>query len=486
VNTASGDMTVFEENQGDTKSWTLDTAGQLRACVVTENDTSTPMYRASVDSDWTTILYPGSKKSQCLPVGFHPDDDELLVAVTPPQGRREIHRFDPNQVKLGPAVVADKKYDVQGVGQVDFEEAPIDGPVRDLSTGKLAGWRYLAPEPTTVWFLPDLAHAQQQVDAALPNTINLFLGWSADFQLILVLATSTVDPGTYFLFVPAQQRLANIGPSRAWLPKSGLATAEYRQVAARDGLEIPVRLTWPAASSSAKVPLVVVLHDGPNRHMAWGFNPLIQCLAGQGYAVLEVDPRGSTGYGDAYKNAGRHEYGGAIETDIEDAVQSVLTEERIDATRVAILGQGIGGLSVCHALARSTIHYRCGITDHTPGDWIAYIEFLSTASRPSRVPRVLIDAVGDPEQDAARLRAISPASLASAIKVPLLLIEDGIPPWAPPGTKFSPQMSSSLRKTKPKPELFEQSYTSNPDGALNNRQELLERITAFLQRHLNH
>lgn len=484
VNTVTDEVSFIEPEDGVAAKWILDEAGRPRARVDYRDGDRWPRFRATADGEWLPLPQPAGSEEPCTPVGLHPADDALLVAHRSPDGLGAIHRFDPVHGEMGPAIVADPHYDILGASVPFSEETPPVGGVRDLISGQLAGWRYLAPEPVTTWFLPDLAWAQEQVDAALPHSTNLFLGWSADRKIILLLAASTVDSGTYHIFLPAEARLVTIGPLRGWLPASARATVEYRRITARDGLEIPARLTWPPSPTKSKVPLVVVIPDGPNQHMGPGFDPLLQCLANHGFALLEVDPRGSSGYGESYSRAGRREHGGAIEQDIEDAVRSALAEGRIDPDRVAILGQGIGGISVCHALARSAIKYRCGVTIDTPGDWISYLESQPDDLLPSQVRQTLIDAVGDPVQDAARLRAISPVSLADGITVPLLLIEKERPRLLA-GEKSSRTLVAALRKTKPKPTRLVQPHPRSSTDDLDNRRQLLERVTDFLRRELD-
>ncbi len=214
-------------------------------------------------------------------------------------------------------------------------------------------------------------------------------------------------------------RLEELASSREWLKPADMAPMQPIKYQSRDGLTLHGYLTTPRGVEAKDLPLVVNPHGGPWARDAYGFNPEVQFLANRGYAVLQVNFRGSTGYGESLMMAGNREWGFKMQDDISDAVQWAIDQGIADAERVCIYGASYGGYAVMAGLAYTPELYRCGINyvgvtsipllfETAPGAWASNMETMKRQ-------------IGDPKEDKAMLEDRSPTNHASRIQAPVLM-----------------------------------------------------------------
>jgi dipeptidyl aminopeptidase/acylaminoacyl peptidase len=180
-------------------------------------------------------------------------------------------------------------------------------------------------------------------------------------------------------------------------------------------------LTLPAQRPDAEpraLPMVLYVHGGPWYRDRWGYEPIVQWLANRGYAVLQVNFRGSTGYGKAFLNAGNREWAGAMRTDLLDARSWAIEQGIADSSRVAILGGSYGGYAVLTGLAWTPDAFACGVDIVGPSDLRTFMAAIPAYWEPMR--KLLSERIGD---DPEFLRAQSPLGRASSIRAPLLIVQ---------------------------------------------------------------
>jgi dipeptidyl aminopeptidase/acylaminoacyl peptidase len=197
-------------------------------------------------------------------------------------------------------------------------------------------------------------------------------------------------------------------------------------IPARDGLQLPGYLTLPPnsppAAQSPKLPLVLMVHGGPWARDDWGFDPYAQWLANRGYAVLQVNYRGSTGFGKAFLNAGNGQWGvGAMQHDLTDAVHWAVAQGIADPKRVCIFGGSYGGYATLAGLAFTPDLYACGVDIVGPSQIKTLFESIPPYWAPAKKEMVL--RVGDVEHDAALNRRISPLFHVDDIRAPLMVLQ---------------------------------------------------------------
>jgi dipeptidyl aminopeptidase/acylaminoacyl peptidase len=231
------------------------------------------------------------------------------------------------------------------------------------------------------------------------------------------------------------------------------------------------------------LPLVIMPHGGPWVRDVWGYNPMVQLLANRGYAVLQMNYRGSTGYGDELYQQARREIGGKIQDDIEDATRWAIAAGVADPKRVAIMGGSYGGYSALFGLGRNPELYRCGISIAGVTDWPAIYEDSDVAESKSAT-RYWREQIGDPakDKDLARLRAVSPVYFADKITAPVLIIQGKDDPRVPQDQ--AKRMIAALEKEGRKPESLFLGGIGHSHGQPKDRVKIYNQVVAFLERNL--
>ncbi len=235
-------------------------------------------------------------------------------------------------------------------------------------------------------------------------------------------------PISYYLYDRAAKRGDFLFNLRGELARYALAGMEPVMFTSRDSLIIHGYLTVPPEKVASKLPLVVRVHDGPWKRDLWGMNDEVQWLANRGYAVLQINYRGSAGYGKRFLDAGDKAWGGAMENDLLDGVSWAISQGIADPARVGIWGSGYGGYAALAGLAFTPDVFRCGIDINGPSDLAGWVALVSP--RLSACRYALYLRVGDPLVDANLLQSRSPLHRAAAIKAPLLVAQGAKDHWS--------------------------------------------------------
>lgn len=245
-----------------------------------------------------------------------------------------------------------------------------------------------------------------------------------DGKKMIVTISSDVDPGSAYLFDRQEQKLTLLYEVLPELNREHLAKMTPIRYTARDGLEIPAYLTLPVGKPARNLPLIVLPHGGPWARDIWGYDPFAQFLANRGYAVLQPNFRGSTGYGKAFLNAGNKQWGtGAMQHDITDGVNYLIRRGIADRDRVGIFGISYGGYATLAGLAFTPDLYAAGVSYVGPSNLITLFESIPPYWEAFKAELKL--RMGDAETAAGReqLKQQSPLFSATNIKNPLMVIQ---------------------------------------------------------------
>lgn len=329
---------------------------------------------------------------------------------------------------------------------------------------------------------PALEEAWARVSGSFPDSQVILSSHSADYQRLVVFVDGPGRAGIYFLYDAPTQSLTQVGAAYPEVGARDIAEVRYINYRAGDGLNVPAFLTLPPGRAAENLPLVVMPHSGPEARDVAGFDWLAQALASRGYAVLQPNFRGSTGYGQAHLSAGWGEWGRKMQTDLSDGVAHLAAQGVVDPSRVCIMGQSYGGYA---ALAGVTLQhgiYRCavsiaGISDMR--EWIGHdVRFGGEHTRGMRANyRYLgIEHYTDP-----MLRQISPVRHAEAADAPILLIhgrDDGTVPFS-----NSTEMARALRGAGKPVEFVELRAEDHFLSREPTRIQALTAAVAFIERH---
>lgn len=299
---------------------------------------------------------------------------------------------------------------------------PPEGEITQLITGrtkeKLLGVRYEGDKERVVWFDKELAAIQAALDRILPETVNTISGWSDDRKRFLVIAASDRESGVNFIFdlTRGQPKLMPLGSARPDLETKGLVDMIPVHFKARDGLELQGYLTRPKGATGPG-PLILNPHGGPyGIRDDWGYNPEVQFLANRGYSVLQVNYRGSGGFGRKFLEAGRLEWGKKMQDDLTDSVQWAVEQKIADPKQVAIYGGSYGGYAALAGVVYTPDLYRCAI------NYVGAVDLVYLGRRDQGASVGFDEMFSEKwiHPDVEELKRRSPVNYVSAIKVPVL------------------------------------------------------------------
>jgi len=476
INTVTGRLAQEVINAPDhTMSWLLDYNGEPRLVQTLDKDIAAIHYRDPATKAWRKLAefnaYNGGKGT-FTPLSFGPDGT-LYVISNHGQDTTGVYTFDVNTLKLSDqAVVRLDGYDFSGH--------------LIMSREKLIGIRYLNDAYATEWLDAGYKAMQEKIDSMLPNTLNLLTPPDRpESPWILVNAYADIWPDRTLIYNRDTQKLEPIGASHPAIQPQQMARTTLVHYKARDGLNIPAWLTVPVGSGK-DLPMVVLVHGGPYvRGASWQWDPKVQFLASRGYAVLQPEYRGSTGFGRKHFRAGWKQWGLKMQDDIADGTRWAIARGTADPQRVCIVGASYGGYATLMGLVNDPDLYRCGIewagvTDINlmrTGHW-AYVSDMSENWKQYGIPQL----VGDPEKDAEQLKATSPLLQAARITRPLLLAHGGSDLRVPlvHGTRFY----QAVKQTNPDVEWIEYPDEGHGWALPATRYDFWARVEKFLDKHI--
>ncbi|WP_374515539.1 alpha/beta fold hydrolase [Niveibacterium sp.] len=391
----------------------VDAKGVVRA-VVTLNDAETRgtlWLRDSADAPWVKLEEFGMlDHGQVWPAAFDASGTQLYVISARGRDTRALFSYDIANRKLGEQLVAHPEADLSASGLIFSRKS------RELQGVVVYG----DAEPETAWFDEAWATVQARVDATLKGRVNVVRGNASG--RVLVYSYSDTTPGEYYLYDVKAGSIEPLLKTRPDFETASASVTRALRYPARDGLAIPAHLTLPKDKPAKGLPLVVLVHGGPWARDYWGFDAEVQFLASRGYAVLQPQFRGSTGFGSRLYTAGFKQWGLKMQDDLNDGVSALAKQGTIDPSRVCIMGASYGGFATMSALARDADKYRCGINMVGVTDPGLFFSIVWSDAADSRwIENDAKKMIGDPDADAEMFNRVSPLKNAKSIRAPVLM-----------------------------------------------------------------
>jgi dipeptidyl aminopeptidase/acylaminoacyl peptidase len=473
LNVSTGERRTLVNNPPpDVFNWMFDVKGRPRAARASKDDKWTLYFQDLNSQEWKTIGRFDRLQAGLVPM-FVDEADQLYVSHLDSQGFRAVSRYD----------IPAAKPDPQSLVSTPGYSSTI-GIKQDHRSGALQSVTLLTDARSQVWLTADMKVIQAKVDAMLPGRVNLLqCGRCQAPDAVVVLSYSDRVPGEYLLYRPKVDKWERLGNYRPEIDPTRMARKELHRFKARDGLEIPVWVTRPAGADAKALPAVMLVHGGPwARGGEWEWDGEAQFLASRGYVVVEPEFRGSTGWGSAHYEAGWKQWGQAMQDDVTDAMKFVVQRGWVDGKRVCIAGASYGGYATLMGLAKDPDQYRCGVAWVGVSDpMLMFTVHWSDISRESK-EHTMPQLIGDPQKDAAMLKANSPLEQAARIKAPVLLAYGGRDRRVP--IEHGERMREALRKAGNEPEWVV--YDDEEHGFFRpeNKIDFWKRVEAFLTRHL--
>jgi dipeptidyl aminopeptidase/acylaminoacyl peptidase len=428
MDVTSGKMTLIAENPGNILRWMTDHDGKLRLASTTDGVNTSILYREKEEDAWSTVATYNFRES-AVPLFFTFDNRSIYVSSNIGRDKAAIFEYDLESGKEGTLV---------------FEHPDVD--VTDLlhsrKQKKITGVAFETDRLGYHFFDDRRKKIQGFLDEKLPGYENRLVSHSRDESIFVVHSGSDRTFGGYYLLETAEMTLSHLFDATPWLREENLAEMRPITYPSRDGWIIHGYLTLPVSMDPTNLPLLIHPHGGPWFRDSWGYNPEVQFLANRGMAVLQMNFRGSTGYGKKFWEAGFRQWGLAMQDDITDAVQWATDEGIADPKRIAISGGSYGGYAALSALTGTPDIYACGISYVGISNLFTWIAAIPPYWTPYL--DMMYEMVGHPERDEERFRETSPYFNADKIQVPLLVAQGANDPRV--RKEESDQIVDALRK----------------------------------------
>jgi len=301
-----------------------------------------------------------------------------------------------------------------------FQHPLVDVGEPILQTDRtLIGVRYDVERPYAWYADPKMLEVIDKLDAERPGRHEI-VDMSRDGTVLVIRSASDTDDGTYFVYDTVDKRVQKLGVAYPELPQNALGKMTNILYKAADGTEIPGYLTVPSDAPRKNLPLIVMPHDGPLARDTWKFSFLRTFLANRGYAVLQMNYRGSSGLGEKWRLDANQDWAGLIYSDIQDATRWAVSEGIADPKRICIMGWGFGGYEALLSAARNTDTYRCAASIGGIADFEMQRQFLMATGN--------TEARKDMGSDREKLERDSPLKNAAKVNIPVLLVH-GTKDW---------------------------------------------------------
>jgi dipeptidyl aminopeptidase/acylaminoacyl peptidase len=462
----SGELTLIAENPGNVTNWVTDHSGCIRLAIVTDGVSTSILHRANEAAAFQNVITTNFKE-QIAPLFFDFDNKLLFASSNIGRDKSAIVRLDPATAKEDGIIFQHPEVDVAGLGW--SRKRKVYTEVQFITWKRER--KFFDAETETIF---------AELTSRLPGYEIDLQSYNRDENIFVVAAWSDRTQGVRYLYERETGTLTKLAEIAPWLDENELAEMRPISYRSRDGLTINGYLTLPRGGGK-NLPLVVHPHGGPWARDIWGYNPEVQFLANCGYAVLQMNFRGSVGYGRSFWEASFRQWGKTMQDDVTDGVKYAIEQGIADGKRVAIYGGSYGGYATLAGLAFTPDVYACGVDFVGVSNLFTFLKTIPPYWKP--MLDMFYEMVGNPDKDKALLTEASPVLHADAIRAPLLIAQGAQDPRV--NIDESDQMVAALRKHGIPVEYIVKDNEGHGFHNEENRFEFYEAMEKFLEKYLH-
>lgn len=466
LNVVTGELAMLAENPGNITGWMTDHEGKLRVAFATDGVNQTILFRETEADPFAPVLTTSFKET-LSPVLFTFDNEMVYALSNLGRDKSALVLFD----------IANGKE-----SEVIFEtpEADVGGVNFSRKDKKLLWVTWTTDKDKHHFFDTEAESVMTFVGEKLPGYEVVLAGFNKNEDKLIFRTYSDRSRGAYYYFDRTTKELTHLTDLTPWLKEEDLAEMKPISYTSRDGLTIHGYLTLPKGVKAEKLPVVVNPHGGPWARDTWGFNPEVQFLANNGYAVLQMNFRGSTGYGRAFWEASFKQWGLTMQDDITDGVNWLIDQGIADPERIAIYGGSYGGYATLVGLTKTPELYAAGVDYVGVSNMFSFMKTIPPYWKP--MLDMLTEMVGDPVQDSLMLAQVSPALNADKIVAPLFVAQGANDPRV--NKDESDQMVAALKARGIDVDYMVKDNEGHGFRNEENRFEFYRAMITFLDKHL--
>ena len=406
---STGTKELVRKNTERLTGWVFDLKGNLRLATRAAENGDHEILR--VDADRFTKIYSCSVFETCDPLQFQPGNQRVYIQTNKDANLVSLALFDPQTGKT-------EMVESDPLGKVD-----LGGALFSEANDELVETWYIAARVKEYYKNKAFGDDVHWIERQYPGKNIMVVSRTRDEQLWLITAHSDTEPGITAIFDRKAHKLIPQYTVREKLPRADLAEMTSVTYPSSDGLEIPAYLTLPKGVPPKNLPTVVFPHGGPWGRDQWGYNSIAQFFANRGYAVLQPNFRGSTGYGRKFLDAGNLEWGRKMQDDITWGVKYLVAQGIADPKHVGIMGGSYGGYATLAGVTFTPDLYAAAVDIVGPSNLITLLESIPPYWEAAR--KVFAMRMGDPNtpEGKKQLTDQSPLTYADKIKTPLLVAQ---------------------------------------------------------------
>ena len=466
VNIKTGEEKLAAQNPGNFTGWITDHEGKIRGAVSADGVNTSLFYRATEADAFKSIVTTNFRESVSV-AAFTADNRQMYVISNRGRDKSALFEFDPVTAKEGKLVFEHPVVDVSGLGWSRARNVPTQVNYQVDKTER----HFLDAEAKRIY---------EALQVKLPGYEISLQSATKNEQMLIVAASSDRTPGSRYLYDVKANSLKKLADINSAIAEADMAEMKPIQYTSRDGLTIRGYLTLPKGVTAKNLPVIINPHGGPWARDAWGYNPEIQFLANRGYAVLQMNFRGSTGFGRKFWEASFKQWGLTMQDDITDGVNWLVKEGIADPKRVAIYGASYGGYATLSGITRTPDLYAAAVSYVGVSNMFTFMKSIPPYWKPFL--EMMTEMVGDAEKDKAQLTLTSPALNADKIKTPLFVAQGAKDPRVVKAE--SDQMVEALKKRGIDVDYMVKDNEGHGFSNQENQFDFYEAMERFLAKHL--
>jgi dipeptidyl aminopeptidase/acylaminoacyl peptidase len=466
INIETGQLTLMYENKLNYDSWYTDNNGVIRMATKTDGVNITYLYR-NTDKDTLTTLLTTSFKEQFNPVSFDSINKHVYVLSNLGRDKVALTEYDPITKKEVKELYSGPDYDMSGA-------------FYDKKKKVLASVSWTGEKQEEHFFDKEWESINNGLKQQFKGYEVNFASWDDNMRKGIVAIYSDRLRVKYYVYDFDSKETIEVANPFPWINENDMAYMKPIVYTSRDGLTIHGYLTLPKGIDEKKLPVVVNPHGGPWYRDGWGFNPEIQFLANRGYAVLQMNFRGSTGYGKKFWEASFKEWGKKMQDDITDGVEYLKKEGIADPGRIAIYGGSYGGYATLAGVAFTPDLYACAVDYVGVANLFTFMKTIPPYWKPYLDQ--FSEMVGNPQKDSLLLAEASPVFHADKIKAPLFIAQGANDPRV--NKAESDQMVAALKKRGVEVEYMVKDNEGHGFHNQNNQYDFYGAMEKFLAKYL--
>lgn len=465
LNTKTAELKMVAENPGNIQGWLTDHDGNLRIAVATDGVNQSVLYRKTENDKFKAILTTSFKESMS-PEFFTFDNKNLIALSNIGRDKLAAIEFDPETGKEVKVLYENPDYDLSSVSYSKKRKV-------------LIATTYNSWKNERHFFDKEFEALFNKLKAIYPDQEVGIADITKEEDKLIYATFSDRNQGVYYLYdvkTDKSEKLAEVAP---WINSGDMAEMKPIEYKSRDGLTIHGYLTLPKGIEAKNLPVIINVHGGPWHRDSWHFNPEVQFFANRGYAVMQINFRGSTGYGKKFWEASFKQWGKKMQDDITDGVNWLITQGIADKKKVCIYGGSYGGYATLAGLAFTPDVYACGVDYVGVSNLFTFMKTIPPYWKP--MLEMMYEMVGDPVKDSVMMREASPVFHADKINVPLFIAQGANDPRV--NKAESDQMVDALKKRGVAVEYLVKDNEGHGFHNEENRFEFYKSMMSFIDKH---